>query len=275
MDEEIIGVGPTSELSLRVSAATLCRVIFQGLEDGIRMLALEHKAFLDYYGGGSQVIVQVQPFGGGIRILDKKRFSKIAGGFNFDSKRSYSEGDFRIFIEPNKWQDVRNFFIRNLGKGGSTVLESSPTRELVEEFHDTLGIQLSPNQYTIEPSGVIVEDEPVPTANLRAAGKPTVRIYLVYEVNILDPGLVNLMKSSSVANTAQALQDLVLVDAQNGGKGRANAIMVVSEELIRKAYNDLSPENRAEPLVFEGKLLEGNVAAVLEGVNVPKYQHFV
>ena len=58
-------------------------------------------------------------------------------------------------------------------------------------------------------------------------------------------------------------------------EGRANAILVVSEELIRKAYNDLSPENRAEPLVFEGMLLEGNAAAVLEGLNVPKYQHFV
>ena len=39
-----IGVGPTEDLSLRVSVATLVRVLFENRDDGDLMLALERKA---------------------------------------------------------------------------------------------------------------------------------------------------------------------------------------------------------------------------------------
>ncbi|HAY85371.1 MAG TPA: hypothetical protein DCY42_10760, partial [Chloroflexi bacterium] len=64
-----IGIGATSELSLRVSVATLARITFPHPEQGIPMLALEHKASLISAAGQKQVLTKAQPFGGAIRIL--------------------------------------------------------------------------------------------------------------------------------------------------------------------------------------------------------------
>ena len=66
-----IGIGPTTELSLRVSVASLARVIFPSPEDGTPMLALEHRATL--LPGEEQVVVKAQPFGGAVRILYPSR----------------------------------------------------------------------------------------------------------------------------------------------------------------------------------------------------------
>jgi tryptophan synthase beta subunit len=64
----------------------------------------------------------------------------------------------------------------------------------------------------------------------------------------------------------------VLDEAGKGNKGRANAILAVALERIRETYLALPEETRVEPMHYEGTLLDGNVAAVLEGVPVPKYQ---
>ncbi len=50
VNDPIIGVGPTAELSLRVSVSTLSRVVFPHPADGVPMLALEHKATLVFLG---------------------------------------------------------------------------------------------------------------------------------------------------------------------------------------------------------------------------------
>ncbi len=155
----------------------------------------------------------------------------------------------------------------------STDLEIDPTRELVEEFEDALDIRLKPNQYALKPFGIVVEDEPARTANLRAAGAPTARIYRVYEVQVLDPALCQAMMTNSAAHPTPVLRRLAFDDAHNGGRGRANAMLVAAEEEIRAAFLAVPPEIRGQPLPFAGTLLEGNVAAVLEGVQVPKYRH--
>jgi hypothetical protein len=72
--EEAINVGPTDELCLRVSVATLSRVDFSRPEDGIPMLALENKATWEPGDGESRVVVIAQPFGGSIRILNIEGF---------------------------------------------------------------------------------------------------------------------------------------------------------------------------------------------------------
>ena len=64
------GVGRTAELRLRVSVATLARVVFPNPGDNLPMLALEQKGTVATEDGQQRVIVRAQPFGGAIRIGD-------------------------------------------------------------------------------------------------------------------------------------------------------------------------------------------------------------
>jgi len=271
--DQTISVGPTVELSLRVSVSTLSRVVFSHPRDWIPMLALEHKATLVSVGTDPNVDVKAQPFGGAIQILNIESLLSLVGSFNFDSERSRSERDFRIYMNPSNWGKVRDFCLKNMAEGGGRELELDPTRELVEEFDDTLGIQLKPEQYIVDPYNIVVENEPAPTSNVRASGAPTARIYRVYEVRILDRDLCRAMISNSEAHPGQVLRAEALDDAHKGGLGRANAVLVAAEEEIRAAFLNVPPERRGEVLPFAGTLLEGNVPAVLEGVKVTKYRH--
>ena len=271
MNDRNINVGPTTELSLRVSVATLSRVVFPHPKDGVPMLALEHKATLAPGDADSQVVVKAQPFGGAIRIINLERIDALVGGFNFDSERSRSERDFRIYIRPSSWEAIREFCLRNMGQDAGPDLEIDPSRELVEEFDDALGIQLTPPQYMLKPAGVVVENEPSPTANLRAAGNPTARIYGIDEVQIQDPAIVQLMMTNSSTHAPEVLRRLALDDARKGGPGRANAMLVAPVEQIRAAFLAVSPELRGMTLPFGITLLEGNVAALLNGISIPKY----
>lgn len=273
MDDQIIGLGPTSELNLRVSVATLSRVIFPRPGDGVPMLALEHKATLKSGDGKSQVFIKAQPFGGAIRILDINRFQQNLGDFNFDSERSRSEQDFRIFINSKNWEGVRDFCIEKMRQGTGSVLDLDPNRELVEEFDDTLEIQLKPDQYTLHQIGSVLENEPTATANVRASGYPTVRIYRVDEVQIQDPGLCKLIMTNGEKHSPQFLQSLARKDAHMGGRGRANAMLVAPIEKIRAAVLAVPLEERSELLPFEDSFLDGNVAALFYDIPVTKYFH--
>jgi hypothetical protein len=58
---------------------------------------LERKATLRE----DKVEVKSQPFGGAIRILDLDTIHDMIGDFHFDSERSRTEQDFRLFIRPS------------------------------------------------------------------------------------------------------------------------------------------------------------------------------
>lgn len=267
---QILGIGPTPELNLRVSVATLSRVVFPRPGDGVPMLALEHKATLK---SKSQVIVKAQPFGGAIRILDLNRFQQIVGNFNFDSERSQSEQDFRVYLNSTSWERVREFCLEQMRQGTDPVLELNPNRELVEEFEDTLGFHLKEDQYALKPIGVVLENKPAPTANVRASGYPTVRIYRIDEVQIQDRDLCELMITNSEKYPPRVLKSLAQEDAHMGGRGRANAMLAAPVENIRAAMLTTPPEERGEALSFEGTLLDGNVAVLFNDIPVQKYSH--
>jgi hypothetical protein len=188
-ENENIGVGETDELSLRVSAAALARVVFSRPEDGTRMLALEHKAYVSRTGQPPPTVVKAQPFGGAVRIVHRDRFAEVVGGFSFDSERSREEQDFRIFIRPSHLAKLRDYASQIAGQPSVSDLEIGPSRELEEEFEDTLGINLDPDAYTVHPVGIVWQSHASPTSNLRALGKPTARIYWIYEVEIEDAEL--------------------------------------------------------------------------------------
>lgn len=267
-----IGIGPTPELGLRVSVASLARVLFKKPDDSEWMLALERKASLVEIENTSIIEVIAQPFGGAVRILDLQALYKKVGNFHFDSHRSRAEADFRLFIQPSVWPALREFLIEHLSREEDPVLETEPDRELVEEFEDALQIKLTPNQYVSRPVGIILEENSSPTENYRARDYPTVRVYRIFESSISDLTLAGTILTSSNRFSDRDLSDLALNKARNGGQGRANGILALPVEAMMAFYSGMKLQNRNNPVLFEGHRLAETVAAVLGEIEVPKYQ---
>jgi hypothetical protein len=262
------GIGATPELSLRVSVATLVRVVFENPTNGELMLALERKATLHK----TEVEVKSQPFGGAIHILDLRALRDLIGDFHFDSERSRSEQDFRIFIRPSSWSAVQEFCIEHLSCVDDPILETDPARELTEEFADTLKINLEPEQYISKPVAIVVENEAAPTENIHAKGILTARVYRIFEATISDTSLIHNMMNNSESLSHEDLCKLALDDFQNGGKGRANSILNLPLKRISDVYLAMPPKERNAPVLFEENQLDETVPAVLEGITAPKYQ---
>jgi hypothetical protein len=272
MNPDEFGVGPTQELSLRVSVATLVRVLFEDPRDGRFMLALERKATLHTNEGGGTVRVNAQPFGGAVRILDLGALRGLIGDFRFDTARSQADQDLRIFIRPRDWERVREVCIQHLGHAGDPIIETGPERELAEEFSDALKISLRPDQYLHKAVATVVEDEPAPAEAISARGALTARVYRIFEATISDPSLGEAMMKNSASLSDGDLERLALEDAQNGGRGRASAVLALPLGRVREAYLDITPRDRNTPVSFEHYRLDETVAAVLEGISVPRYR---
>lgn len=267
-----IGLGATNDLSLRVSVAVLVRVLFENPKDGELMLALERKATLHETESGRVIEVKSQPFGGAIRILDLNTMHNLIGDFHFDSERSRSEQDFRLFIRPSDWSAVREFCIKRLNRVDDPILETDPARELAEEFADALKINLKSEQYMSKPVATVVEDEAAPTENIHARDIHTVRVYRIFEAIISDAFLMDTILKNSKSISHEDLCELALKDAQNGGKGRANAILALPLKQITDVYLAMLSQERNAPILFEENKLDETVPAVLEAITVPKYK---
>jgi hypothetical protein len=264
------GIGASGELSLRVSVATLVRVVF-GPEDGEQVLVLERKA--TYHAADGHVTVKAQPFGGAVRINDVARIEEVTGGFRFDSDRSRREQDFRILIHPSAWEAVKAFCLNQFQASEEAAFETSPVRELAEELHDSLGIEISPDQYASHPLWTVLENKPASTGNIHAGGQPTVRVYRVFEAHILDPGLEHQMAVHSESISDTDLRQLAWEDRRKGGKGRANACLVLPVESLHQLYGSLSPIERSATIHHAGTTLEDTVFALWEDHSNSKYQY--
>ncbi|HJQ14424.1 MAG TPA: hypothetical protein VJ830_06715, partial [Anaerolineales bacterium] len=188
--------------------------------------------------------------------------------FHFDSEESRAEQDFRIFIRPADWETIQAFCLKHFAHLNGSVLESDPARELREEFADAMGIDLKPAQYSYQAIGTIVEDQPSPTQNIHARGYPTTRVYRIFEARILDPSLTSVMLENSGTFSTESLYKL----AQNGGTEKANAILTLPFKEIQAHYQAVPFDLRNGPTRFQGEQLDETVAAVLDGVSVPKYR---
>jgi hypothetical protein len=261
-------IGATHESSLRVSAATLARVVFKHPKDSEMMLVLERKATLC----GADVEVKSQPFGGAIRIKNISKLRGLIGKFRFDSERSRDEKDFRIFIRSSSWSEVRDLCIDQFNSGDDLILETDPVRELTEEFDDALRINLKPDQYSCKPVATVVENDPTPTDNIHTKGTPTARIYHIFEATILDSSLIDIMLANSELISDKKLCDLAIKDARIGGKGRANAILAVPLKHIYSVYSAMSPAERNTSILFKQNRLSETVTAVLDNMLASKYQ---
>ncbi len=262
------GIKATEELSLRVSVATLVRVVFKHPVSDEWMLVLERKATLN------ETIVEVksQPFGGAIRILDIDAIHDLIGDFHFDSERSRVEQDFRLFIRPLRWALLRDFCIQHLNRMSDPVLETDPARELAEEFEETLKVNLIPNQYELKPTGMVLEDKPTPTENVHSPASPTVRVYRIFEAVITDPSLITTVMKNSEDISNKALEELALADKEKGRKGWANSVLYLPLKSIKVGNFARSPKKSHAPILIEGNWLDEAVLAALEGITIPKYQ---
>ena len=259
------------DLSLRVSVATLDRVVFPHPNDGTLMLALERKASV-VRDGDNNVRVWAQPFGGGVNILNPFPLQEIVGEIQFDSEQSKHERDFRILISSSKWELVKQYCLRHLENPEDVELETLPHRELVEEFEETVNIHLSQDQYTIQPIGFVIENHPVQTDNTQVRGHLTARLYRIFKVVIIDDALCKTMLTASQRYSDQELRRLALKDFQSGNAGRANTILTLPLKLVLEAYLALSPEKRYRKIVIEDHELEESVLAVLGDIHVPQYE---
>jgi len=257
---------------LRVSVATYNQVIFHHPQSNLLMLALERKATATRDGS---IKVRSQPFGGGIRILDPNPLKEIVGEIQFDSERSKQEGDFRILIPSSKWETVKEYCLHHLANPDDTELEATPDRELTEEFAGTMSVNLERNQYTVQPLGFVVEDNPVPTDNADVRGELTIRLYRISEVHIIDMELCKMMITVSQRYSDRDLGELALKDLQNGCTGRVNSMVTLPLNAILERYRALPPEMRYRKVMVEGHDLDESVLTVLEDLDVPQYQRIM
>jgi hypothetical protein len=264
-----------AETDWRVSAATLDRVVFEHPRDGTQMLALERRATLGSKPGPDGTLVRAQPFGGAVRIRDTAALRDVVGEIRFDSERSRVEQDFRILISPKEWEAVRQFCLRHLADDDDPILEAGPRRELAEEFADALQVQLEPGQYYYRPVGFAVENEPSRTDNVYAYGCPTVRVYRIFEVEIVDRMLCAELLASSARYGTEDLQALARMDADRGGKGWATTVLTLPLDRVVGAYLALPIEKRYANMEVEGHAFDASVGAILPGVEVPEFERIL
>jgi hypothetical protein len=269
-----IGVGATRELSLRVSVGALVRLLFENPETGRLMLALERTATLREIEGRPEVVVKAKPFGGVVRLTNPQKLKHLIGNFHYDGKLSRQERDFRILINPVSWGIIKEICKEHLNETGTGILDSSPTRELAEEFEDSLKIKITPHQYDLKRRELIIEDFPEETDNVHAQGLPTVRIYYLFEARIKTPETIKMMLRNSRETSDKDLQKMARDDAKRGGEGRANAILTLDLDELKNIYNSIPLERRSESLRVGEHQLEGNVPVLLEEINHPRYLHY-
>ena len=254
---------------LRVSVAILNRVVFLHPQNAVLMLALERKATVL---SRNNIQVRAQPFGGAVRILNPAHLQEILGDLQFYSDRAKHEQDFRILIPPSNWEEVKRYCLRHLQNPMDRELESLPHRELQEEFLETIQVHLHRNQYTFQSLGSVVEGNPIPTDNAEIPGLPTVRLYRIFEVRVMDELLCKKMVSASQAHSDRDLEMLAVKDLQNGGRGRANSILTLPLHVVTESCLEFASEVAHRKTVIENHELDVSVLAILGEGNVPQYQ---
>jgi hypothetical protein len=95
-------------------------------------------------------------------------------------------------------------------------------------------------------------------------------VYWIDEVHITDLDLCRAMLDAR--KSSQELGLMAMADFERGGRGRANTVFSAPLDKIRAAFLKLPPEDRDDPIEFEGVVLSSNVPAILAGVEAPKFE---
>jgi hypothetical protein len=268
-NDQEIGAGAASDLNLRVSVAALVNVLFKHPITGQTILALERTATLRKIDGQPKIIVRAKPFGGAVRITDPQALQELIGDFQYDSERSRQEMDFRILIRPSAWEQVKKICYEHLDITKRTILDPSPERELMEEFEDTLHVGINRSHYQLKARGIFFENTSRKTENIRAEGLPTVRLYYIFEAQIESPEIIARLLANHQQHSGKDLEDIAQEDALRGGKGRANAILILSLDDLKDALKSAAIDKAGEQITIAGHQLSRNVLVILEQGNQP------
>jgi hypothetical protein len=117
-----------------------------------------------------------------------------------------------------------------------------------------------------------VENRAISTDNIYAEGTPMVRIYRIYEATIADSLLTDAMLKYSDGLSHQSLCELAIADARSGRRGKANAVLTLPWEPLQSFYRAMVPAERNIPILFKQNRLDPTVAAILEEIDVSRYQ---
>lgn len=272
--DHAVGVGATAALSLRVSVGSLVRVLLSDPDDRRTLLALERTATLREVDGRPAVTVVAKPFGGGVRLADPDALREAIGDFHYDSVRSRRERDFRLLLHPASWNRVKGICRGHLLESGRNILDPSPQRELAEELADALQVELTPDQYRLRSLGMVSEDTPRETDSVRAPGARTVRVYYLFEARVTAPELSAMMVSNSRRCSDRDLEAMARREAERGGRGRANGVLVLGLDDVTAAYLSMPEERRSGKIQIGEHRLADNVLAILDGVEQSRYRSF-
>jgi hypothetical protein len=186
------------------------------------------------------------------------------GDYHYDSVRSREEGDLRIMINPGRWEKMKEICRDHLNLEEDRIINSSPVRELTEEFEDSLGVRITSDDYYLTYRGLLVEEQLTATENVNARGIPTKRIYYLFDALLTDLRIIELMIDNDAMYSDLDLRKMANEDARRGGKGRANAVLTISLDTLTELYRSSSRGSGESPIFYEGHQLDGNIPAILD-----------
>lgn len=84
-----------------------------------------------------------------------------------------------------------------------------------------------------------------------------------------------MMLSNNRLYSDKDLQKMAWKDAQQGGKGRANAILVLGLDNLKTVYRAIPTYKRDESILVDGHQLDVNVQAILEDAENSRYKYYI
>jgi hypothetical protein len=230
------GVGATEEYNLRVSAATLARVRLRMPDNKPTFWVFEAKVWAEVKDGKIvQQVAQLQPLGGACQLIEPETLWQLTKGFNFDSDKSRRESDFRLFVRAGQWDLIKEFLEKEFARPADGAVASDIKRELVEEIEEALRYQLRGEfGYLAWPMGTVVQGEAQKTLRSGMVGVETKRVFKIYDVEILDARLVDMLLTGARPLAKQML-DVACEKAlaSPDGKGRVTSLALMRDVDMR------------------------------------------
>jgi hypothetical protein len=87
--------------------------------------------------------------------------------------------------------------------------------------------------------------------------------------------MITMMLANSRRYSDKDLQKMARKDARQGGRGRANAILALGLDDLKDVCRSIPMDRRGCSIRVAGHQLDGNVLAILEDVDQPKYQRYI
>jgi hypothetical protein len=88
----------------------------------------------------------------------------------------------------------------------------------------------------------------------------------------VDAALTSAIISASQRHSNHELETLAREDGLQGGRGWANTVLTLSWEPLIALYRSLPSAVLNKPIPYREHRLDETVAAILDGVRVPKYR---